>query len=203
MRVVTLPVGGLQTNCYIVVHNSDACVIDPGADANGIMAALAEEGVTPSRILLTHGHADHVAAAAALKRLTGAAIAAHPADGFLLGATENGIARMLGLTEAIVPDVALADSAIVLAGGVEFTVLATPGHTPGSCCFYSAKEQVLFSGDTLFRGSIGRSDLPGGDQRTLQRSLSRLKQLPAEVEVYPGHGPGTTIGRERMSNRYW
>jgi glyoxylase-like metal-dependent hydrolase (beta-lactamase superfamily II) len=97
----------------------------------------------------------------------------------------------------------LSDAKSVSLAGIEFTVLATPGHTPGSCCLYNAKEQVLFSGDTLFRGSIGRSDLQGGDAKTLARSLARLKELPAEVEVYPGHGPATTIGKERMSNRYW
>ncbi len=203
MRVLTVPVGNLGTNCYIVIQNGDAVVVYPGAEVNSIVAALAGEQVTLRSIFLTHGHADHVAAAAALRRLTGVSIIAHPADGYLLRATDNEIAKLLGLTEAVVPDMELADAATVNFAGIEFTVLATPGHTPGSCCFYSATEQVLFSGDTLFRGGIGRSDLPGGNHKTLLRSLGRLKQLPAEVEVYPGHGPSTTIGRERMSNRYW
>lgn len=203
MKVLTCPVGSLQTNCYIVVHENSAAVIDPGADEGSIMALLAGEGAAVKSIVLTHGHADHVAAAAALKRLTGAPILAHPADSYLLRATENMIARALGLTEVIVPDMDLSDAKSVSLAGIEFAVLATPGHTPGSCCLYSAKEQVLFSGDTLFRGSIGRSDLQGGDAKTLARSLARLKELPAEVEVYPGHGPATTIGKERMSNRYW
>ncbi len=203
MRIITLSVGSIDTNCYIVIHNGDACVIDPGAEANGIIAVLAGQQVALQNILLTHGHADHVAAAVALKRLTGAKLFAHPADGYLLRATDNEIAKMLGLTEAVTPDAALQDSATVSLAGVDFTVLATPGHTPGSCCLYSAAEQVLFSGDTLFRGGIGRSDLPGGDAKVLARSLARLKQLPPDTEVYPGHGPSTTIGRERMSNRYW
>jgi len=153
--------------------------------------------------MLTHGHADHVAAAVALKRLTGRPIVAHQADTYLLQAVDNEIAKLLGLTEAIVPDAGLTDGQVIGVAGVDFTVVATPGHTPGSCCFYSAAEQVLFSGDTLFRGGIGRSDLPGGNSAILRRSLSRLKQLPPEVEVYPGHGPATTIGKERMNNRYW
>jgi glyoxylase-like metal-dependent hydrolase (beta-lactamase superfamily II) len=203
MKVLICPVGSLQTNCYIVVHEGAAAVIDPGADEGSILAMVAGEGAAVQSIVLTHGHADHVAAAAALKRLTGAPILAHAADNYLLRATDNQIARLLGLTEAVVPDRELSDGAMVALAGIDFAVLATPGHTPGSCCLYNAKELVLFAGDTLFRGGIGRSDLPGGDAKTLARSLARLKELPAEVEVYPGHGPATTIGRERMSNRYW
>jgi len=203
MKVLTCPVGSLQTNCYIVVHQSKASVIDPGADEGSIMALLAGQGAVVASIVLTHGHADHVAAAATLKGLTGAPILAHPADNYLLRATDNMVARALGLTAVIVPDEELSDGMLIKVADIEFTVLATPGHTPGSCCLYSAKEQVLFSGDTLFRSGIGRSDLQGGNAKILARSLSRLKELPTEVQVYPGHGPATTIGKERMNNRYW
>lgn len=203
MKILTCPVGQLQTNCYIVVRQNAVCVIDPGADEGSIMAVLTGEKVAVQSIVLTHGHADHVAAAAVLKRLTGAPILAHPADGYLLRATDNMVAKALGLTAVIAPDEELSDGTLIKVADIEFTVLATPGHTPGSCCLYSAKEQVLFSGDTLFRGSIGRSDLQGGNAKTIARSLSRLKELPPEVQVYPGHGAGTTIGRERMNNRYW
>lgn len=203
MKVLTCPVGNLQTNCYIVVHEKVAAVIDPGADEGSILALVAGEGAAVKGIVLTHGHADHVAAAAALKRLTGAQILAHPADNYLLRATDNPVARALGLTEVVLPDIDLSDALAVSVGGLEFTVMATPGHTPGSCCLYAAQEQILFTGDTLFRGSIGRSDLQGGDAKALARSLARLKQLSAEIEVYPGHGLATSIGRERVSNRHW
>jgi glyoxylase-like metal-dependent hydrolase (beta-lactamase superfamily II) len=203
MQVKMLRVGVLQTNCFVLWGADDAAVIDPGGDPEVVIKTLRQSRGKLSHIILTHGHADHVAAAAALQRATGAKIAMHPEDGFLLQATADPMARSLGLRETIPLDKPLEAGQVFKLGGEVFTVLHTPGHTPGSCCLYNEKGGVLFSGDTLFAGSIGRSDLTGGNPELLARSLSILKVLPEETRVYPGHGQETTIGQERQRNRFW
>lgn len=203
MEVLNLRVGKLQTNCYIVINGDQACVIDPGGDAADILAALAGRKLTLKQILLTHGHADHTADAMVVRRSTQAEISIHIADLAYLGAVNDQMASYLGLNESIEPQSFLQGGYEVDLAGLPFTVLSTPGHTPGSCCLYNSSEGVLFAGDTLFASSIGRSDLDGGDPAALALSLDRLKQLPDETIVYPGHGPSTTIGRERVRNRYW
>lgn len=203
MEVVSLRVGKLQTNCYIVVNGDRACVIDPGGDAEDILATLASRALRLEKIVLTHGHADHVADAMAVRRGTNADIVIHTADLPYLSAVNDQMAAYLGLNEPIETQCTFQDGEEVELAGLAFTILSTPGHTPGSCCLYNTFDGVLFSGDTLFASSIGRSDLAGGDSSALALSLNRLKQLPDETKVYPGHGPSTTIGRERVRNRYW
>ena len=203
MEVVTLRVGKLQTNCYMIINEDKASIIDPGGDADDILATLTSRGLKLKQIVLTHGHADHVADAMAVQRSTQADIIIHTADLGYLRAVTDQMATYLGLTESIEPQSFLQGGEEIELAGLTFTVLSTPGHTPGSCCLYNAKAGVLFSGDTLFASSIGRSDLAGGDPAALAVSLNRLKQLPDETKVYPGHGPSTTIARERVRNRYW
>jgi len=203
MKIKTIPLGKLQTNAYFVFKEGKAIIIDPAGDCDVCLAHLRSEGAVLEGIYLTHGHADHVAAAMELKRATGARIYGHPGDLYLLSAVNDEVAAYLGLKESITLDAELLpESSIELAGTI-FLVLGTPGHTPGSVCFYCESEQVLFSGDTLFAGSIGRSDLTGGNSQVLRQTLRGLKELPAETVVYPGHGPSTTIAAERMQNRYW
>jgi len=203
MKIITLKVGVLSTNAYLIVDGPKAALIDPAGNSEVVLATLECEGAILETICLTHGHADHVAVAMELKRATGARIFGHRDDTYLLGATDNEVAIYLGLREAVTIDEYLKPGEAVNMAGGPFSVLSTPGHTPGSCCFYSPEDKVLFSGDTLFAQSIGRSDLPGGDYSRLKHSLSILKGLPEDIQVFPGHGPSTTIGQERMRNRYW
>ncbi|KAF0197473.1 MAG: beta-lactamase domain-containing protein [Bacillota bacterium] len=203
MEVVTIRVGKLQTNCYLVINGDQASVIDPGGDAEDILTTLTNRELKLKQIVLTHGHADHTADAMVVRRNTLAEIIIHRADLPYLGAVDDQMAAYLGLNEPIEPQSFLQGANEIELAGLSFVVLSTPGHTPGSCCLYNESEGVLFAGDTLFASSIGRSDLEGGDPAELAASLNRLKQLPDETKVYPGHGPSTTIGRERVRNRYW
>ncbi len=203
MKILTLRVGALNTNSYLIIDGPKAALIDPAGSSEAILAALRKEQALLEKIFLTHGHADHVAVAMELKRATGGRIYGHPADNYLLGAVEDEVAAYLGLTEAITIDENLVPGEDVDMAGTLFRVLSTPGHTPGSCCYYSEGERVLFSGDTLFAQGIGRSDLLGGNGKLLQESLNILKELPGNTQVFPGHGPATTIEQERARNRYW
>lgn len=203
MKIESLALGKLQTNAYFLLHEGKAAVIDPAGDSDLCLAYLSEEGAVLDSIYLTHGHADHVAAAMELKRATGARIYGHSADSYLLGRVNDEVAIYLGLKEIITLDVELIPESSIDIAGSNFTVLATPGHTPGSVCYYSASLKVLFSGDTLFAKSIGRSDLLGGNAQVLRQSLLRLKELPDDTLVLPGHGPRTTIAEEKVHNRLW
>lgn len=203
MEITSFCLGVLQTNCYVIMGEQDAAVVDPGGDPEELVSFIKKSKRTLTKIVLSHGHADHVAGAAALQRATGASIHMHPEDTTLLTATSDPMAAYLGLTEEIPLDYHLTPGHTISLGNTLFEMLHTPGHTQGSCCLYSKEQQVLISGDTLFAGSIGRSDLYGGDPQQLAQSLSKLKELPAETKVYPGHGPSTTIGEERVRNRFW
>lgn len=203
MQVITLRVGKLQTNCYLLANAGEAVVIDPGGDAQDILEALQQEQALLRQIVLTHGHADHVANAMELKRSTGAKVLVHAADEPYLEAVNDHMAMYLGLKEPVKADEYISNGDTLTLAGLAYKVISTPGHTPGSCCLYSVESKVLFSGDTLFASSIGRSDLAGGDPDALTESLRQLKELPDDTVVYPGHGPATTIGKERVRNRYW
>ena len=204
MKITTLRLGMLQTNCYVLGDDTGvAAVVDPGGRITELKDYIDHHGLRVKKIVLTHGHADHIAGAMELKRESGADIHMHAADRGWLTAKDDPMARHLGLTEDIALDAEVAEGDTLVMAGVPFIVLHTPGHTPGGCCFYSAEQNTLLSGDTLFAGSIGRSDLVGGDALVLQKSLDRLKLLPDETKVFPGHGPSTTIALERKRNRLW
>jgi hydroxyacylglutathione hydrolase len=206
MIVETFPVGPLHCNCTIlgdpVTH--DAVVVDPGEDIPDIVSRLTRHGLTLRQILITHAHIDHVGGALALKKITGAPILMNQEDLGLLGMME----MQAGWLGVRTPEVAAPDSSAengMSVGLVNYPaeVIHTPGHTPGSICLLIPSRQLLLAGDTLFAGSIGRTDLPGGDARKILRSLrERLLVLPDEVQVIPGHGSGTTIGEERQSNPF-
>lgn len=200
------------TNCYIVApdRGGPAVVIDAPPDVDAIVALLAKHDLTPVALLVTHGHVDHVGGAGGAVARTGVAAYLHPDDDFLaadpgaqLGAV-FGVA-MPGIDTFAPPErfVDLADGDRLNLAGLDFEVLHTPGHTPGHCCFLLRDEELLFSGDQLFAGSIGRTDLPGGDFNALMRSMeTRVLGLPDDTGVLPGHGPTTTIGRERTTNPF-
>lgn len=201
-----LPVGLLQCNCSILGDESsrEAIVVDPGDDIPSIMAVLERHGLTVKQIVITHAHIDHIAGAQKLKRLTGAPILYNQND-LPLVKMMDAQAAWLGMAppEVLPPDVALTDGQKVSVEGIAGVVLHTPGHTQGSSCLYFPERSVLIAGDTLFAGSVGRTDLPGGDSRQLIRSIhDRLLVLPDEVYVVPGHGPSTTIGDERAANPF-
>jgi len=202
--VKMLCVGLLQTNCYIVgcEDTKEAAIIDPGGDAKLILAEVERLGLKIKYVINTHGHFDHTLANKGVVNATGASLAIHSADAPML--TEGGGALFFGIMGKASPpaDMILDEGQVLTVGKIELQVLHTPGHSPGSICLYNEEEGVLFDGDILFNMGIGRSDLPGGNYRVLMESIQKLLTLPDETTVYPGHGPATTIGRERRSNPF-
>jgi len=206
MILETFPVGPLQCNCTILgdEQTGEAIVIDPGEEIGRIQRRLTELGLQLKQILVTHGHIDHIGGALKLKRLTGAPILLNQADLPQLKMMDTQ-AGWLGMPtpETAPPDQDLADGLIVGLENFPAQVLHTPGHTQGSVCLHFAPLKLLVAGDTLFAGSIGRTDLPGGNSGQIIDSIeSRLLTLPDETKVLPGHGPATTIGHERRSNPF-
>ena len=205
MIVEQLPVGPLQANCYIVgcETTKTGVVIDPGDEAERILAAVTKHGLNIKYVLLTHAHFDHIAACAAVSVATQAPIGLHQADLPLLKAGGGAQAWGFPMPAYKAPELWLAEGTDISFGSHTFQILFTPGHAPGHVTFYEAAAGILFDGDVLFAGSIGRTDLPGGDYELLIESINqKLMPLPDETIVCPGHGPTTTIGRERMSNPF-
>lgn len=199
-----LVVGLIQTNCYVVVDEATAtaAVIDPGGDVEDILAAATEMNADIRYVINTHAHFDHTAGNASLIAATHAKLALHAADVSLLA--QGGGADLFGIfgVTSPKPDVLLKEGDVLQLGETEFQVIHTPGHTPGGMSLYVESSGELFSGDCLFYGGVGRTDLPGGDYDTLMASISRLLTLPDETIVYPGHGPTTTIGEEKDNNPF-
>jgi len=198
-----LTVGIIQTNCYVVgcEETSEGAIIDPGGDPERILKVVEENGLNIRYVLLTHAHMDHVAGTAAVVEATGGKLAAHPAAIPLLKA--DGGASWFGFTmePCPPPDIELKEGQVLEVGKLRLQVLYLPGHSPGHVAFYEADEGVVFDGDVLFAQGIGRTDLPGGDWGTLERSIREgLFTLPDETKVYPGHGPETTVGYEKAHN---
>jgi hydroxyacylglutathione hydrolase len=206
MVIETFPVGPLQCNCTILGDEQagEAIVIDPGEEVGRIQQRLATLGLKLKQILITHGHIDHVGGALKLKRLTGAPILMNEGDLEQLEIMDKQ-AAWLGVEtpETAPPDEILGDGRVVGLETLPAQVIHTPGHTQGSVCLHFAPLNLLIAGDTLFAGSIGRTDLPGGDSEQIIDSIhSRLLKLGDETRVLPGHGPGTTIGTERRRNPF-
>jgi len=201
-----LPVGPLQCNCSIVGDEAtrEAMVIDPGDDIAKVVAILEKHNLTVKQIVITHAHIDHVGGAMKLRRLTGAPILLNENDYALLKMLDVQAAWLrMDTPEKVEIDQSLAHAQTLQVGSVVSHVLHTPGHTEGSVCLYFPAEQKLIAGDTLFAGSIGRTDLPGGSfQKIISSVKGHLLALPDETVVYPGHGPITTIGEERESNPF-
>ena len=204
MKILTCPVGYIAANCYIVYkeQNKLGFLVDPGGDAEKILETISSLKIEVTHILLTHGHFDHIMAAAQLKKELHALLCIHPADQWMLASADACLLRAFtGLSEMFVPsqaDILLENRTILHLAGEQVLILHTPGHSPGSVCFDTGT--VLFSGDTLFAGSCGRWDLPGGDYSKLKQSLLQLAQLSGERIVYPGHGNCTSLEQERKTN---
>jgi glyoxylase-like metal-dependent hydrolase (beta-lactamase superfamily II) len=201
-----LRVGPLQCNCSVIADESsrEAMVIDPGDDIEDVLSTLNKHGLTVKQIVITHAHIDHVGGAMKLKMATGAPILLNQNDSTLLKMLDVQAAWLGMATPGRVQiDHSLGNGDKVSAGSLSADVLHTPGHTEGSICLYFAPEKKLIAGDTLFAGSIGRTDLPGGSYKKIIESLhERVLALPDETIVVPGHGELTTIGQERHSNPF-
>jgi glyoxylase-like metal-dependent hydrolase (beta-lactamase superfamily II) len=208
--IVRVPAWLAETNAYIVASEADglAVLVDAPPDPERVGAVVAEHGLAVMGILLTHGHIDHSGGSGALAVSTGASVYVHPDDDFLTLHPSEQLAAMFGMTPPGSYDLpsryeSLADGQTLDLAGLSFEVRHTPGHTPGHCCFLVADQETLFSGDQLFAGSVGRYDLPRGDGPTLFRSMrDKVMTLDDDVRVLPGHGPETTIGRERRTNPF-
>jgi len=202
----TFPVGLLQCNCTILGDETSrqAIVVDPGYDIPRILALLNKHQLTVRQIFVTHAHIDHIASALTLKQITGAPILYSKHDIPLVDLMATQAAWFdLEVPTVHPPDHTPADNAILTIPGIDATVLHTPGHSQGSLCLHIPAENLLIAGDTLFAGSVGRTDLPGGNSSQLIASIQdRLLPLPGETLVIAGHGPNTTIAHERATNPF-
>ena len=200
-NVITVVVGFIETNCYIVPSEADNCVyiIDPGGDFDKIMKAVKELNcdLKNYRILLTHGHVDHISTINEfMDKLPVSLLYLHKDDHFLYMSSENALPPWIPALKN--PPVPSGDIS-----GCEFTMIHTPGHTRGGVCFYFKRIPALFSGDTIFRHSVGRTDLPGGDKNSLVESINKkIFTLPKNLTIFPGHGPSTTVGEEKKANPF-
>jgi len=206
VRIDRVSVGPLETNCWIVSDDAGgpAVVIDPGDELPAIEQLIGGREVAV--IVLTHGHFDHLGAAGELAESLGAPLAVHEADADGITTAEGTGGAFFGFHGHVAPapDRRLADGDLVTAGLLTLRVLHTPGHSPGSISLLAEGEGHVFSGDTVFAGSVGRTDFPGGDARALRASITSVfVPLPAETKVHPGHGPDTTIGREQRVNPFF
>lgn len=202
MFLKRIPTGMFGSNCYILGDDGEGAVIDPGVDTGEIMRVVDEAGLAVKYIILTHAHIDHICSVDELRDRTGAKVLVHEADAPSLPDSRlNGSAMFSSRRAFREADVLLKDGDSVNLGGLKLQIIHTPGHTPGGICI--KVENIVFTGDTLFRMSIGRTDLGNGDHDTLIRSITgKLFNLEDDTVVYPGHGPSSTIGYEKMRNPF-
>jgi len=199
MNIQTLSVGQLGTNCYVVSNDNIAVVIDPGDEADRILKAVGDN--TLAAVLLTHAHFDHMGALSALVERTGAPVYCHAEEAVAMTDGVRNLSGLFGIPLRTVSTFStLKEGDAVTFGDMTFTVLHTPGHTKGSCCYLS--EKTLFSGDTLFCESVGRTDFPGGDVHAMRASLRRLLDMDGDIRVLPGHDCPSTIAHEAQYNPY-
>jgi len=201
MQIDSFTGGVFETHCYLIPGTQGNLLIDA---PEGALDWLAERGVKVSKLLLTHGHIDHVIDAAKIQAAHGCRVGYHR-DGIGM-LTEPGFFRRMGFPwdiEPVTADFFIDETDVLTVEGIDFQVFHVPGHCPGSLCFFSKSERVLFGGDVLFAGGLGRWDLPGGDRNLLVSGIvNKLLPLGDDVRVLPGHGPSTTIGRERATNPF-
>jgi glyoxylase-like metal-dependent hydrolase (beta-lactamase superfamily II) len=200
---LSLEVGELETNCFLFFDEAgrDCLIIDPGAEAEKILALIAAKKLLPQAVVLTHGHPDHLGAAATLCGRFRIPLWLHEADEEMLRSRGGrDLAALFGIEPPPAAGRLLAHGDTLAAGGLELKVIHSPGHSPGSILLYG--QGLLFTGDTLFQGDVGRTDLPGGDEEELRRSLDKIREFPPATVILPGHGPGSVLERERKDNPY-
>lgn len=205
IQVDTYVVGMVQTNCYVVsnLETKDCIIIDPGASGQKIAERIKDAGYTPTAVLLTHGHFDHAGAAKTLSDIFSIPVYAHESEKETLADPQKNVGFLIGANESYHADIYLKDEQVIELADFSIKVIHTPGHTEGGCCYYIADEDILFSGDTLFAQSVGRTDFPGGSMSAIVRSIrEKLMRLPDDTTVYPGHNDITTIDTERKYNPY-
>lgn len=211
MKINHYVVGMVQTNCYIVINDEteECLVIDPGASGKQLANKIRQDNLTPVAVLLTHGHFDHAGAAEELAKEFDIKIYAHEKEESTLKYPDKNVSWMVGKEESYKADIYVKDEEVIALAGFEIKVLHTPGHTEGGCCYYISDEAVIFTGDTLFAESVGRTDFPGGSMSQIVRSineklmtLNEAGNLETDIMVYPGHNDPTTIETERINNPY-
>ncbi len=208
MKADRLILGAYQTNCYILRDSEtakDCLIVDTGLEAGGLVDFLQEHKLNPVAVVLTHGHADHITGVPTLRKsFSGIKVYIHKFDSKMLTETGSLLSAPMGkLSNTERACSSLEEGDIIEQAGIKLEVFHTPGHTPGGICLYSRDEGIVFVGDTLFAGSVGRPDMPGGNMRQLMQSIKeKLLVLPDETIVYTGHGPVTTIADERNTNPY-
>lgn len=201
MILKRLPTGLLSSNCYIIGDNGEGAIIDPGAKSQDILELVKQSGLTIKYLILTHAHVDHIISVDEIRERLGAEVLVHEDDALALADTWLNGSKLFGLDKTFKSaDVLLKDGCIIDIGSLKLEIIHTPGHTPGSICI--KVNDFIFTGDTLFRMSVGRTDLGNGDQEDLMNSLDRLMALDEGMIVYPGHGTATTIGYERKNNPF-
>ncbi len=207
MKIKRFALGALWTNCYVVSDpKGEGVVIDPGGPASEVEKYIKDNDIRLHWIILTHGHGDHIGGVSELRNLSENGIAIHADDADCLTDANRNLSAFMGtVVELPSADKKLNEDDILKVGEMKIRVIHTPGHTTGGICLHVTEgdEEVLMSGDTLFARSIGRSDLPGGNEETLINSLKKLTGLSDKLRVFPGHGPETTIGAEKLYNPYW
>lgn len=205
LKIGRIVLGMCQTNCYFVYEEGSSRVIvfDPADKGDYIFNGLKEKGFTVEAILLTHGHFDHIWGVEQLRELSGAKVYAYEGEKELCEDAYLNVSKGAGRACTVKADEYVEDGEEITAAGISCRLIATPGHTGGSCCYYFENDKILISGDTLFQESVGRTDLPTGSMSMLVRSVKeKLLPLPEEVKVYPGHGESTTIGYEKKYNPF-
>ncbi|MDD8012930.1 MAG: MBL fold metallo-hydrolase [Acidobacteriota bacterium] len=203
MPYLSIAVGELQTNCYLFFSSCgrDCFVIDPGAEAENILALISRKSLLPQAVLLTHGHPDHLGAAAELMDRFGVPLWVHGADDMAMRSEAgHGLAAMFGIGEPPPAGRLLADGDLLSLADLELKVVHSPGHSKGSILLYG--DGLLFTGDTLFKGDAGRTDLPGGDEEELRNSLARIRKFPPSTVILPGHGDESILELELKENPY-
>ncbi len=205
IKIGRMMLGVCQTNCYFVYREGSSKVIfiDPADYGDQIYKAMKDNGFEVAAILLTHGHFDHIWGCSRLRQLTSAPVYAYEGEEEVLLSSDLNVSAGAGRACTVKANTLLKDGEEVTIEGMTFKLIATPGHTQGSCCYYFEEANMLISGDTLFEESVGRTDLPTGSMSTLVRSVKdKLFELPDDVVVYPGHGDSTTIGHEKKYNPF-